>query len=64
MSAELAGMTNFLRNRKRPARYVLISRTNHWQVRGAELFRDCVVFDRDAGRQRVIGVRDDLVSAA
>jgi hypothetical protein len=58
-------MTTFLRrHRRRPARYVLISRTNHWQVRGSELFRDCVVFDRVAGVERVIGVRDDLRVAA
>jgi hypothetical protein len=55
-------MTTFLRNRKRPARYVLISRTNHWRIVDGQFFRDCVVELAD-GRQRVLGIRDDLVAA-
>lgn len=56
-------MTTFLRNRKRPPRYVLVSRTNHWRIVDGEFFRDCVVELAD-GRRRVLGVRDDLVAAA
>jgi hypothetical protein len=54
-------MTTFLRNRRRPARYVLISRTNHWRIVEGEFFRDCVVQLAD-GQRRVVGVRDDLVA--
>ncbi len=56
-------MTNFLRNRKRAPRYVLVERTQHWRRVDGEWFRDCLVQLPD-GRCRVLGVRDDLVSAA
>jgi hypothetical protein len=58
-------MTTFLRarNRKRPARYVLVERTNHWRIVDGEFFRDCVIQLPD-GRCRVLGVRDDLVAGA
>jgi hypothetical protein len=55
-------MTTFLRNRKRPPRYVLVERTNHWRIVDGEYFRDCLV--QIDGRCRVVGVRDDLVAGA
>jgi hypothetical protein len=53
-------MTTFLRNRKRPPRYVLVERTNHWRIVEGEFIRDCIV-DVD-GVRRLVGVRDDLVA--
>lgn len=57
-------MATFLRtrNRNRPPRYVLISRTNHWRIVDGQFFRDCVV-ELD-GQRRVMGIRDDLVASA
>lgn len=58
-------MTTFLRNRKRAPRYVIIEPTQHWRRRRSDgaWLRDCVVELAD-GRRRLVGVRDDLVSAA
>jgi hypothetical protein len=55
-------MTTFLRNRKRPPRFVLVETTQHFRRRadGAWL-RDCVVQLPD-GQRRLVGIRDDLVA--
>lgn len=58
-------MTSFLRNRKRPARFVpvVVEMTNHFRLVDGVTYRDCAVRLAD-GRVRVLGVRDDLLSAA
>jgi hypothetical protein len=56
-------MTTFRRNRKRPARYVVVEPTQHWRRVDGAWFRDCVV-QLDDGRRRVLGIRDDLVATA
>ena len=58
-------MTTFLRNRKRPARFVpvVVEMSNHFRIVDGEYYRDCVVRLAD-GRVRVLGVRDDLLAAA
>ena len=58
-------MTTFLRNRKRPARFVpvVVEMSNHFRIVDGEVYRDCAVRLAD-GRVRVLGVRDDLLAAA
>jgi hypothetical protein len=63
VSTDNAGMTTNLRNRKRPPRYVLVERTQHWRRVGNYWYRDCVVELAD-GQRRLVGVRDDLVAGA
>jgi hypothetical protein len=56
-------MTTFLRNRKRPPRFVIVEPTNRWRVRDGVYYRECVCQLAD-GRRRLLGIRDDLVAGA